>query len=367
VVIQIKPREPIVIRGRGSMRGVAFQPIVGRGEKGEKGDPGDEGAPGNATGPDGATDGNVVLFDGPTGALFKDGGTVTSNVTAASEAAAGKVEIATQTETNTGTDDTRAVTPLKLQTRLAAYAQPLDSDLTAIAALSTTSYGRALLALANQAALMALLSAGSESAQGILEIATQAETNTGTDDARAVTPLKLATRLAAYAQPLDAELTALAGLTSAANKLPYFTGSGSASLADLTAFARTLLDDSDAAAARATLDAASRKLGGAEVAQAASGTSGTVTLDASAASVFTLTPTGNVTTLTISNVPSSGTACTITLIVSQGATPRTIATPSGGVFLGAASPTQVANKACAFTYVTTNGGSTWYCTAAVQV
>jgi len=35
--------------------------------------------------------------------------------------------------------------------------QPLDSDLTAIAALSTTSYGRAFLTLANQAALVALL------------------------------------------------------------------------------------------------------------------------------------------------------------------------------------------------------------------
>jgi hypothetical protein len=33
--------------------------------------------------------------------------------------------------------------------------QPLDSDLTAIAALATTSYGRSLLTLANQAALVA--------------------------------------------------------------------------------------------------------------------------------------------------------------------------------------------------------------------
>jgi hypothetical protein len=121
--------------------------------------------------------------------------------------------------------------------------QPVDSDLTAIAALSTTTYGRALLTLANQAALMGLLSSASDTAQGIVELATNAETATGTDITRAVTPASLASVLTSYLttaaatagyQPLDSDLTAIAALTT-------------------TSYGRTLLTLSNLAALQAVL------------------------------------------------------------------------------------------------------------------
>lgn len=115
--------------------------------------------------------------------------------------------------------------------------QPLDADLTALAALSTTSFGRSVLEAANAAALRTLAGLGTAALSAL-----------GDFD-----PAGAASAAQAASQPLDGELTAIAGLTSAADRLPYFTGSAAAAVATFTAAGRALIDDADAAAQRTTL------------------------------------------------------------------------------------------------------------------
>jgi hypothetical protein len=129
---------------------------------------------------------------------------------------------------------------------LAGLYQPLDSDLTAIAALTTTSFGRSLLDDADAAAgrttlgatagvwgdalIVSTIARDSEVASLFNDKFADPSTETGFDAAEWIADLGLAS----IYQPLDSDLTTWAGVTSSAN------GRSLVSAADYSAM-RTLL------------------------------------------------------------------------------------------------------------------------------
>lgn len=94
----------------------------------------------------------------------------------------------------------------------------------------------------------------------------------------------------------------------------------------------------------------------------------TLTLDCSTGNVFAVSLNANITTLSFSNVPSSGTAYALTLSFTADGTARTVTWGSAVKWPGGTAPTLTSTNAKVDTFVLTtwDGGTTWYAFTAGQ-
>ena len=142
----------------------------------------------------------------------------------------------------TNTSDTAKPVSTAQQNALNLKANLASPTLTGTPAAPTAVPGTNTTQIATTAFTAAAITAAAPSAQadasetisGILKLATQSDTDTGTDDFKAITPLKFHTRLLAFAQPLNTNLSTLASVVSGA-------------------MGRTLLTAADAATAKSSL------------------------------------------------------------------------------------------------------------------
>ena len=134
--------------------------------------------------------GTQVIYDGARWDVMSE------TIGQASDTVAGKVELATNAETLTGTDTTRAVTPAGA----ASVYTPLDfstrTDGTTVQNTDIIPVRRGTQNVRVTAAqLLAGVADATESVKGVVELATAAETTSGTDSTRAVHPAGLKVEL----------------------------------------------------------------------------------------------------------------------------------------------------------------------------
>ncbi len=223
---------------------------------------------------------------------------------------------------------------------------PLASPaFTGVPTADTAPLGTNSNQLATMAALAEAIANLIASAPGTLDTLKELADALGDDPNFAATM----TQALAQKQPLAAFLTNLVALGRAADKLPYCTGTDTVGLADFTAFARTLLDDPDAATALATLGAIAASTKGAANGVAPLNSAarldpiyrakkratvapvGTVlTLDLSALDDAYIPLTGNVTSTVVTNPPPDGYARELLLVFGQDGTGGRTWTPPAG-------------------------------------
>ena len=120
-----------------------------------------------------------------------------TNLPNATEIQRGVIELATQVETNTGTDTERAITPATLNGRVAT------ETLSGILEVATQAEADAL-SVDDKIITPGKIPISSETQQGVVELATQAEADAGVDAVKAITPATMAVYVAAPTNLPDA-------------------------------------------------------------------------------------------------------------------------------------------------------------------
>ena len=128
----------------------------------------------------------------------------------------------------------------------------VTSDLTASKALIANSSGKVAVSTVTDTEL-GYVSGVTSAIQTQIGTKLTASNNLSDVSSASTARTNLGLTIGTNVQAYDAELAAIAGLTSAANKGIQFTGSGTASVFDLTTAGLALLDDASASAQRTTL------------------------------------------------------------------------------------------------------------------
>lgn len=229
--------------------------------------------------------------------------------------------------------------------------QAYDAGLTSIAGLTTTADRMIYTTGSDTYAVATLTSFG----RSLIDDATAT-------NARTTLGLVIGTDV----QAEDAGLTSIAGLVTSADKMIYTTSSNTYVTTDLTSFGRSLIDDADASAARTTL-AALGTAGGtmtgdletysvSEEVEALSGT--TPAINVSLGTVFTHTVATGANTFSFTGEVASR-ATAVTLILTNGGS-QTVNWPAEVDWAGGTAPTLTTSGVDILTFMTADGGTTWY-------